>query len=201
MAAGRGGCSFQPVASFLFVVRYWLFGKNMNDEKIYPNNISGFPEQIDEQAENILLLNPGLRTLIQQSTAPLHAEIAELKQHIEELEALLNESYDSLQLEIASDRRRLTALEKPVCGERMRKHADDLHDMMIKNNMRQVTFRQAAQMLGITYRHMQRLHAILDEDPRFDIIKDARHKTRRLIKLTVSTNQVRQNATCRMSHL
>jgi len=173
----------------------------MNDEKIYPNNISGFPEQPDEQAESILLLNPNLRTLIQQATAPLHAEIAELKQHIEELEALLNESYDSLQLEIASDRRRLTALEKPACGERTRKHADDLYDVMIKNNMRQATFTQAARLLGISCRHMQRLHTILDEDPRFNIVKDARHKTRRLIRLTLSTNQGRQNATCRMSRL
>lgn len=173
----------------MFAACYQLFVKTMNEEKVNQDSVLNFSAQPDEQvdSQNILLLNPNLRTLIQQSTAPLHAEIAELRQRVEELEALLNESYDSLQLEIASDRRRLTALEKPACGERMRNHADDLHDMMIKNNMRQVTFKQAAQMLGITYRHMRCMHAILDEDPRFDVIKDARHKTRYVIRLTVST--------------
>jgi len=154
----------------------------MNEEKVNQDSVLNFSAQPDEQvdSQNILLLNPNLRTLIQQATAPLHAEIVELKQRIEELEV-------NLQLEIASDRRRLTALEKPVCGERMRKHADDLYDVMIKNGMRQATFTQAARLLGITYRHMRRLHSILDEDPRFDVTKDARHKTRYVIRLTVST--------------
>jgi len=166
----------------MFAACYQLFVKTMNEEKVNQDSVLNFSAQPDEQvdSQNILLLNPNLRTLIQQATAPLHAEIVELKQRIEELEV-------NLQLEIASDRRRLTALEKPVCGERMRKHADDLYDVMIKNGMRQATFTQAARLLGITYRHMRRLHSILDEDPRFDVTKDARHKTRYVIRLTVST--------------
>lgn len=97
--------------------------------------------------------------------------------------------YVDLQLEIAQDRKRITKLETPVYGVRSRKRVDELHRAMARNGLRQITFTQAAKLLGVTYRHARRLHHLIEDDPRFDVIRDPRHKNRNLIRLTDSMNR------------
>jgi hypothetical protein len=101
-----------------------------------------------------------------------------------ELIAKMDELYVDLQLEIARDRQRITRLETPVYTDRSLKRVDDLHAIMQRNCLRQVTFTQAAKLLGITYRRAKQLRPLIEADRRFAVVKDPRHKTRRLIRLT-----------------
>lgn len=103
----------------------------------------------------------------------------------------IEKMYIDLQLEIAHDRQRITKLEKPVYGLRSLKRIDDLYDLMMKNGLRQITFPQMAQLLGISYQHAKRLRMLIQEDARFTVVNDPRHKTRRLIRLTDVRNRGR----------
>jgi len=100
----------------------------------------------------------------------------------------IEKMYNDLQLEIAQDRQRITKLEKPSYGARSYARVDELHRVMRKNGLRQVTFTQAAKLLGITYRRAKQLRALIEEDARFKVVNDPRHKTRRLIRLTDAIN-------------
>lgn len=101
----------------------------------------------------------------------------------------IDEMYIDLQLDIAADRRRITVLERPNYGERSRERVDELHRAMKRYRFLQVTFAQAAKLLGVTYRRACQLRGLIAIDPRFKIVKDPRHAQRTLIRLTSDVNR------------
>lgn len=101
----------------------------------------------------------------------------------------IDEMYIDLQLDIASDRRRITALERPNYGEGARERVNELHRAMRQHHMSQVTFAQAAKLLGVTYQRACQLRGLIAIDPRFKIVKDPRHSQRMLIRLTYDVNR------------
>jgi hypothetical protein len=101
----------------------------------------------------------------------------------------IDEMYIDLQLDIAADRRRITALERPNYGEGSRERVNELHRAMKQHHFLQVTFAQAAKLLGVTYQRACQLRGLIAIDPRFKIVKDPRHAQRMLIRLTSEVNR------------
>jgi len=100
--------------------------------------------------------------------------------HIAEIDKI----YVDLQLEVAQDRKRITRLKTFVHIDRPFNCIDDLYPVMKRNSLRQVTFTQAAKLLSVTYHCAKQLRTLIEEDPRFMVVKYPRYKIRRLIRLT-----------------
>ncbi|MCX8207454.1 MAG: hypothetical protein N3G75_06440 [Methanothrix sp.] len=139
-------------------------------------------EEVPEKRE--IIETPPAQTLISPPIPHHIITTQQLDEIRSELFAKLDEIYVDLQLEIAQDRQRITKLERPSYGKRSYARVDELHRAMKKNGLKQVTFTQAAKLLGITYRRAKQLRALIEEDTRFMVVNDPHHKTRRLIRLT-----------------
>jgi len=114
--------------------------------------------------------------------------IDELESKIGEFESKLDGVNESLLIEIAMDRKRITKLEhdESVSAKTASRHLDDLYQAMVANGLKQVTFKRASMLLGISYSHACRLSAMIEDDPRFKLVKDQQHKQRWLIRLNTS---------------
>lgn len=87
--------------------------------------------------------------------------------------------------DIASDRRRIRDLEdryKTVTSTTSTVHITRLHEQMTRFGTRQVTFNEAADLLGISKTHAHRLKQHLAADSRFAVVRDPHHKQRHLIR-------------------
>lgn len=134
------------------------------------------PVQILTDYERLLRLEDALEQLATQ--------IEEIRSQQEKLQRALEETQDMLLLEIAQDRKRITKLE---CGDSISKQTAERHlDVLCKEmdsaHLRQVSFGQAAKILGISYRHVYRLSPAIEDDPRFQLVKDQTHMQRWLIR-------------------
>lgn len=145
-------------------------------------------DQIVPVASQGLLISQILERLeaLEGTVAELRDENRQKDQRIADLEARLedHESFDGR--ERATDRQRITALETPAPAlreETAKDHVDRLFSEMRRLKMRYVTIKDAARLLGVTKRHINRLEPLLDDDHRFQVIKDPRHKQRHLIRL------------------
>lgn len=118
----------------------------------------------------------------------LRAELDELRSQHEEIRRSLDAVQEELLLEIAQDRKRITKLEhdesESVSAKTASRHLDDLYQAMVANGLKQATFKRASMLLGISYSHACRLSAMIEDDPRFKLVKDQHHKQRWLIRLT-----------------
>lgn len=118
--------------------------------------------------------------------AALKTEICELRKEIEDLN-------DSLLIEIARDRQRITALERPVFGPNARARIDELYGLMRKHRLQQVTFSEAAKLLDVTYQRACQLKPLIEDDDRFVLVKDPKHSQRTLIRLNSQQKSTKLN--------
>ncbi|HOL44738.1 MAG TPA: hypothetical protein PK659_10830 [Methanothrix sp.] len=118
----------------------------------------------------------------------LRAELDELRSQHEEIRRSLDAVQEELLLEIAQDRKRITKLEhdESMSAKTASRHLDDLYQAMVANGLKQATFKRASMLIGISYSHACRLSAMIEDDPRFKLVKDQQHKQRWLIRLNTS---------------
>ncbi len=113
-------------------------------------------------------------------------DIQRQEEEIHKLRVELDTFREEAALERAYDRQRISKLEAPapaLSQKTASDHLDRLFSEMKRLRMRQTTTKDAARLLGVTKRHINRLEPLLDDDHRFQVIKDPRHKQRHLIRL------------------
>lgn len=132
-------------------------------------------------------------SILIQVLAELHElreEVFRLREENQELRASIQtiqeQSIDHLALEIAMDRKRITALEKPPepsASEKTKAHIDEIYRLMRSDRLHALPLSRAAKLIGVSKSRMKQLKGIIAKDERFEIIRDPHHKQRLLIKL------------------
>ena len=110
----------------------------------------------------------------------------EISGTIHSLQVQLDELAETTAKERAYDRKRITALEDPPAPAPTAKtiaHIDSLHDAMRRHRLKQVSFKEAGKLLGLTRQRVHTMKRLIAEDERFLIVKDPHHKQRLLIQL------------------
>lgn len=153
---------------------------------------NGSSKELDLQALKDAAYRTGDVQLAAQ-IAQLCDEHAALKNEISELRKALEDLNDSLLIEIARDRQRITALERPVFGPNARARIDELHGLMRKHRLQQITFSEAAKLLDITRQRANQLKPLIEDDDRFVLVKDPHHDQRILIRLNTQQNLTKSN--------
>ena len=118
--------------------------------------------------------------------AAVEEENRQLRQEVEALRRDHADHRETVGREIASDRRRITALETPAPALREKTaedHVNRLFSEMRRLNIRQTTAKDAARLLGVSKPLIDKLKPYLATDPRFLILRDPHHKQRHLIRL------------------
>ena len=112
-------------------------------------------------------------------------DIQRQEDEIHKLRGELAAFREEVALERAYDRQRLARLEAPtppLREETAAAHLDLLASEMRRLGHKQVTTKDAARLIGVGKRHVNRLEPLLAADHRFQIIKDPNHKQRHLIR-------------------
>ena len=147
------------------------------------------PDSIPSVEDIPFDVSPALRSLLSEVLGRLAAVEEENRQLRDEVEALRRDHDDHRETvgrEIASDRRRITALETPapaLSQKTARDHLDRLFSEMRRLSIRQTTTKDAARLLGVSKPLVKKLKPYLAKDSRFVILRDPRHKQRHLIRL------------------
>ena len=147
------------------------------------------PDSIPSVEDIPFDVSPALRSLLSEVLGRLAAVEEENRQLRDEVEALRRDHDDHRETvgrEIASDRRRITALETPapaLSQKTARDHLDRLFSEMRRLSIRQTTTKDAARLLGVSKPLVKKLKPYLATDSRFVILRDPRHKQRHLIRL------------------
>jgi len=118
--------------------------------------------------------------------AAVEEENRQLRQLVEALPRDHDDHRETVGREIASDRRRITALETPALALSQKTagdHLDKLFSEMRRLSIRQTTTKDAARLLGVSKPLVKKLKPYLAKDSRFVILRDPRHKQRHLIRL------------------
>lgn len=118
--------------------------------------------------------------------AALEDENRQLREEVEALRRDHDDHRETVAREIASDRRRITALETPAPAlreETAKDHLDKLFAEMRRLNIRQVRLKDAARLLALSIPQMKNVKPHIGTDPRFVVVKDPRHAQRHLIRL------------------
>jgi hypothetical protein len=118
--------------------------------------------------------------------AAVEEENRQLRQVVEALRRDHDDHRETVGREIASDRRRITALETPALALSQKTagdHLDKLFSEMRRLSIRQTTTKDAARLLGVSKPLVKKLKPYLAKDSRFVILRDPRHKQRHLIRL------------------
>lgn len=132
--------------------------------------------------DGLLAANRELRETVDKQgrkIADQAREISDLKQDIEDI----REYFPRL---VAEDRARLTVLENgTIAGEpkTVKSHLDGLHEHMTAIGRKQVSFREAAKILGISKQRLHQFKAEIALDTRFIIVDSQSHKQKELIRL------------------
>ena len=170
-----------------------IHGKEAEIERlrVMRNTSPACPEQIEPNGpmtderqvlNNLLAANKELRETVEKQgrkIADQAREISDLKQDIEDI----REYFPRL---VAEDRARLTVLEKgTIAGEpkTVKSHLDGLHEHMMAIGRKQVSFREAAKILGISKQRLHQFKAEIALDIRFIIVDSQSHKQKELIRL------------------
>jgi len=124
------------------------------------------------QAEALVFTEADLRRLVV-------SQLEEIQALREELGTLREE----VALERALDRQRIARLEKTRAKPTDSTHVEDLRQIMISLNIRQVSVKDAARLLELSKSRMDQLKPAIAADSRFQIVRDPRHKQRHLIRL------------------
>lgn len=118
--------------------------------------------------------------------AAVEEENRQLRQVVEALRRDHDDHRETVGREIASDRRRITALETPALARSQETAGDQLDKLfseMRRLSIRQTTTKDAARLLGVSKPLVKKLKPYLAKDSRFVILRDPRHKQRHLIRL------------------
>ncbi len=132
-------------------------------------------------ADKLFDEDPQIKHLLAEVLQQLQQQEDEIQRLREELAAFREE----VALERAYDRQRLARLEAPtppLREETAAAHLDLLASEMRRLGHKQVTTKDAARLIGVGKRHVNRLEPLLAADHRFQIIKDPNHKQRHLIR-------------------
>ena len=136
---------------------------------------------VDLLADKLFDEDPRTRQLLAEVLQQLQRQEDEIHKLRGELAAFREE----VALERAYDRQRLARLEAPtppLREETAAAHLDLLASEMRRLGHKQVTTKDAARLIGVGKRHVNRLEPLLAADHRFQIIKDPNHKQRHLIR-------------------
>ena len=139
-------------------------------------------QDLNEFLNGLLAANKELRETVEKQgrkIADQAREISDLKQDIEDI----REYFPRL---VAEDRARLTVLEKgTIAGEpkTVKSHLDGLHEHMMAIGRKQVSFREAAKIIGISKQRLHQFKAEIALDTRFIIVDSQSHKQKELIRL------------------
>ena len=174
-----------------------IHGKEAEIERLrgMRNTSPAYPEQtesnglkpderqaLNEFLNNLLAANKELRETIEKQgrkIADQASEISDLKQDIEDI----REYFPRL---VAEDRARLTVLEHGTIAvepKTVKSHLDGLHEHMMAIGRKQVSFREAAKIIGISKQRLHQFKAEIALDTRFIIIDSQSHKQKELIRL------------------
>ena len=138
---------------------------------------------------DIPFVDPSTRALLSEvldRLAAVEEENRQLRQVVEALRRDHDDHRETVGREIASDRRRITALETPALALSQKTagdHLDKLFSEMRRLSIRQTTTKDAARLLGVSKPLVKKLKPYLAKDSRFVILRDPRHKQRHLIRL------------------
>jgi hypothetical protein len=83
-------------------------------------------------------------------------------------------------------RKRLAKLESgrnAILSETAEEYLNTLFNEMRRSKMKQVTFKTAGNILGVSTRHARRLQSAIEDDDRFEVAKDNFHKQRKVIQI------------------
>ena len=147
------------------------------------------PDSIPSVEDIPFDVSPALRSLLSEVLGRLAAveeENRQLRQVVEALRRDHDDHRETVGREIASDRRRITALETPAPALSQKTagdHLDKLFSEMRSLSIRQTTTKDAARLLGVSKPLVKKLKPYLATDSRFVILRDPRHKQRHLIRL------------------
>jgi len=152
-------------------------------------------DQIVPVASPQLLLSQVLEKLaaLEEENRQLKAEVVSLREdsaleraHDRKRIADLEDLVEREGLEAARARQRISKLETPaptLREETAAGHLGLLASEMRRLGHKQVTTGDAARLLGVSKRHINRLEPLLAADHRFQIVRDPHHKQRHLIRL------------------
>lgn len=136
-------------------------------------------EERDRQREEEL-------AALREENRQLREEVALERAHDRKRIADLEDLVEREGLQSALARQRISKLEAPAPAlreETAAGHLDRLFSEMRRLNLRQVTTKDAAHLLGISKRQMKDVKPYLAGDSRFVVVKDPHHKQRHLIRL------------------
>lgn len=106
-----------------------------------------------------------------------------MQARIESLERQHDEDVMRLHVELASDRRRLVALENPKPGKPGTSQLNELYVAMKSAGRYQIGYKEVAGMLKVSKRRANQLHASIALDSRFRIVRSESHSQKLLIRL------------------
>jgi len=170
-----------------------IHGKDAEIERLrgMRNTSPAYPEQTESHGlkpderqtlNDLLAANKELRETVEKQErkiADQAREISDLKQDIEDI----REYFPRL---VAEDRARLTVLEKGTIAvepKTVKSHLDGLHEHMMAIGRKQVSFREAAKIIGISKQRLHQFKAEIALDTRFIIVDSQSHKQKELIRL------------------
>lgn len=112
---------------------------------------------------------------LESTVASQGEEIAALRSTVASLESLQESEITRLAVDIATDRRRLAALEHPTeepvpaPSKKTTSHIDELHRLMLEEKSQQVSIAKGARLLGISKERMRQLKPLVLQDGRFEM--------------------------------
>ncbi len=102
-------------------------------------------------------------------------ENAALRLKLASLESLQEQDTTRILLDVATDRRRLAALEHPTeepapaPSRKTTSHIDELHRLMTEEKSQQVSIAKGARLLGICKERLRQLKPLIMQDKRFEM--------------------------------
>ena len=148
-------------------------------------NTFGLPQGISEIFQRLDELESDNQRL-REELATLKVDNCGLRSEVHNLQTQLDELSETTGLERARDRQRITRLEEPQQPEPTKKtsgHIDNLATLMKHHRLKQVSFSQAAKLLGISRVRIQQMKPLIERSEHLIITRDPYHKQRQLIRL------------------
>lgn len=127
---------------------------------------------------NLITVDPEtLARAIEEHTKPLRDEIEALKKEIRIIKKERAEQDERIFKFISEDRKRLSKLEgTPQPSGMTDAKINKLYEFLVSSGQRGVTYRQAAQVLGVSKPRICQLRGCIEDDERFLVSK---HPTRK----------------------
>lgn len=163
----------------------------MNQIGVASNSISTFGSA-DENAVVVVSASDFYELLarvqgLEKRVESLQIENELLRAEVEELNQRVDHVHEDTLIEIAADRRRITAIEQrrhSVDLDIVQGYAERLTEEMVRHGLRQVSITMAAKLLGLSRSRMHEIKVAMVECGMFLLVRDPRHKQRELLRLS-----------------